>query len=350
MLLQDGSPCGLLNHLSRESALVAFHPAQKPCHTPEGPLEYSRGLDARLLNRRSYIQDVLVSVGAVPCGVGAGDGQLVLGTEHIPVLLDGVVLGCVASTLAASVVAQLRYLKASSNNFGVGKYRGRGKMTDTVFDQLKSSRLLLDPMMEIAFIPNTTSCGAYPGVYMFTQPGRMIRPVLQLGTNFVEWIGPMEQAFMEIACLSSDIRVNETTHLELHASVMLSQVASMTPFSDYNQSPRNMYQCQMGKQTMGTPAHALKHRTDNKLYRIQNTQAPVVQTRTQLDYSMDDYPQGCNAVVAVISYTGYDMEVPPCHVCSYLLLLSLSLPAMKLYAMCCVVLFSVHSLRSDRTP
>ena len=33
-----------------------------------------------------------------------------------------------------------------------------------------------------------------------------------------------------------------------------------------------MYQCQMGKQTMGTPAHAMKHRSDNKLYRIQNPQ------------------------------------------------------------------------------
>lgn len=34
---------------------------------------------------------------------------------------------------------------------------------------------------------------------------------------------------------------------------MLSVVASLTPYSDFNQSPRNMYQCQMGKQTMGTP-------------------------------------------------------------------------------------------------
>jgi DNA-directed RNA polymerase I subunit RPA2 len=109
---------------------------------------------------------------------------------------------------------------------------------------------------------------------------------------------------MEIACLEQDIRRGETTHIELDPAVMLSQVASMTPFSDYNQSPRNMYQCQMGKQTMGTPAHALRHRTDNKLYRIQNVQAPVVQNQAQRDYSMDDYPQGCNAVVAVISYTG----------------------------------------------
>ena len=43
------------------------------------------------------------------------------------------------------------------------------------------------------------------------------------------------------------------SHTEPGPGAMLSMVASMTPFSDYNQSPRNMYQCQMAKQTMGTP-------------------------------------------------------------------------------------------------
>ena len=43
------------------------------------------------------------------------------------------------------------------------------------------------------------------------------------------------------------------SHAETGTSAMLSVVASLTPYSDYNQSPRNMYQCQMGKQTMGTP-------------------------------------------------------------------------------------------------
>jgi len=82
----------------------------------------------------------------------------------------------------------------------------------------------------------------------------------------------------------------------------------LTPFSDQNQSPRNMYQCQMGKQTMGTPAHSLPYRVDNKLYRLQNPQAPVVQTATHAEYKMDEYPNGTNAVVAVLSYTGFDME------------------------------------------
>ena len=51
-----------------------------------------------------------------------------------------------------------------------------------------------------------------------------------------------------------------------------------------------MYQCQMGKQTMGTPAHALEYRCDNKMYRIQTPQAPIVQNGRQSAYKMDDYP------------------------------------------------------------
>ncbi len=55
---------------------------------------------------------------------------------------------------------------------------------------------------------------------------------------------------------------------------------------------------------MGTPAHALKQRADNKLFRIQNVQKPLVHTKAHMDFSMDQYPQGVNAVVAVISFTG----------------------------------------------
>lgn len=64
----------------------------------------------------------------------------------------------------------------------------------------------------------------------------------------------------------------------------------------------------MGKQSMGTPATALRHRTDNKLYRLQTGQTPVVRPELHNEYGMDSFPNGTNAVVAVISYTGYDME------------------------------------------
>jgi DNA-directed RNA polymerase I subunit RPA2 len=64
----------------------------------------------------------------------------------------------------------------------------------------------------------------------------------------------------------------------------------------------------MGKQTMGTPVHSWVHRTDTKLFRLQNPQAPLVQAEAQAEYGFDDYPSGANAIVAVIAYTGFDME------------------------------------------
>jgi DNA-directed RNA polymerase I subunit RPA2 len=284
----DGSPCGLLNHLSKEAAIISYPTHSHACTTSTGEVSNPFGVDLELINSRAYVSEILCSFGMISSGVGNGDGQVILRPNFVSVMLDGVVLGGVEERFCGNFVSQLRVMKVNSV---VIPTEGKD---------------CLDPTIEIAYIPKT-GVGAYPGVYLFTQAGRMIRPVTHLETGAVEWIGPMEQVYMEIACLVGDVR-SDTTHIEVDPAAMLSQIASLTPYSDYNQSPRNMYQCQMGKQTMGTPAHALKYRADNKLYRIQNIQAPVVQTVTHRDYHMDEYPQGVNAVVAVISYTGYDME------------------------------------------
>ena len=64
----------------------------------------------------------------------------------------------------------------------------------------------------------------------------------------------------------------------------------------------------MAKQTMGTPYHNHPYRMDNKVYRLLFPQAPLVRTANHTKFDFGLCPQGTNAVVAVISYTGYDME------------------------------------------
>jgi DNA-directed RNA polymerase I subunit RPA2 len=44
------------------------------------------------------------------------------------------------------------------------------------------------------------------------------------------------------------------------------------------------------------------------VFRIQSPQSPLVRNETYDRYLHDEYPLGSNAIVAVISYTGYDME------------------------------------------
>jgi len=134
------------------------------------------------------------------------------------------------------------------------------------------------------------------------------------GPPQIEMIGPFEQSTLQITSDESLARsvtsaLITETHAEVDPTNMLSVLASLTPFSDFNQSPRNMYQCQMGKQTMGTPAHSLLHRSDNKLYRILTPQSPLVSTKDyQRSLKLDPFAQGTNSVVAVVAYTGYDME------------------------------------------
>jgi DNA-directed RNA polymerase I subunit RPA2 len=323
----DGSPCGLLNHLAREVLTVAY-PTDKRAPTGPGgavgmdPSQDSHNKITKGIHEYMSTQDfkqLLVKIGMVPVGLGGSDGHAILNTlTHVSVSLDGILIGAVPHGVGANeFVRTLRVLKAT-----FGKGQGLSPL-DSSGDQLdlkekkkkkdkRGDNLFVNPFLEIAYFPPTeddvSNIHAFPGIYMFTSPGRLIRPVINLETKTLEYIGPMEQVHMEIACLSQDIH-DSTTHIETEPSVMLSQIAALTPYSDYNQSPRNMYQCQMGKQTMGTPAHALKMRgSDNKLYRIQNPQAPLVQNKAHRQYGMDNYPNGTNAVVCVIAYTGYDME------------------------------------------
>uniref|UniRef100_A0A8B9XH33 DNA-directed RNA polymerase n=1 Tax=Bos mutus grunniens TaxID=30521 RepID=A0A8B9XH33_BOSMU len=166
----------------------------------------------------------------------------------------------------------------------------------------------IPPWMEVALIPMTGKPSLYPGLYLFTTPCRLVRPVQNLELGKEELIGTMEQIFMNVAIFEDEVLAGVTTHQELFPHSLLSVIANFIPFSDHNQSPRNMYQCQMGKQTMGFPLLTFQDRSDNKLYRLQTPQSPLVRPYMYDYYDMDNYPIGTNAIVAVISYTGYDME------------------------------------------
>ena len=46
----------------------------------------------------------------------------------------------------------------------------------------------------------------------------------------------------------------------------------------------------------------------SQVYHIITPQAPIITNENYEKFAINDYPNGFNAVVAVLSYTGYDME------------------------------------------
>lgn len=52
--------------------------------------------------------------------------------------------------------------------------------------------------MEIALVPKKNVPAQYPGLYLFTNPARMMRPVMNLAAKKVEYIGTFEQIYLNI--------------------------------------------------------------------------------------------------------------------------------------------------------
>lgn len=70
-----------------------------------------------------------------------------------------------------------------------------------------------------------------------------------------------------------------TTHMEIAPFSILGVVAGTIPYPHHNQSPRNTYQCAMGKQAIGAIALNQTNRIDTVLQASWNPQRPLVQSK-----------------------------------------------------------------------
>ncbi|KAK9863933.1 hypothetical protein WJX84_006245 [Apatococcus fuscideae] len=128
-----------------------------------------------------------------------------------------------------------------------------------------------------------------------------------LRAGLIEWLDVNEENNSLIALYQTHMRP-ETTHLEIEPFTLLGVIAGLIPYPHHNQSPRNTYQCAMGKQAMGNIAFNQLARMDTLLYLLSYPQRPLLTTKTIELVGYDKLGAGQNATVAVMSYSGYDIE------------------------------------------
>jgi DNA-directed RNA polymerase II subunit RPB2 len=134
------------------------------------------------------------------------------------------------------------------------------------------------------------------------------------GHNLIEYIdaGETEQAmiamdapeFIKMPVAEAD----SYSHAEIHPCVILGSIASTIPFPDHNQSPRNAYQCAMGKQAMGVFAQNYQERFDALAHMLMYPNMPLVSPAMGKHYGAYSMPSGRNIVVAIMAYGGYNQE------------------------------------------
>ncbi len=98
------------------------------------------------------------------------------------------------------------------------------------------------------------------------------------------------------------------THLEIFPSAILGVGASIIPYPEHNQSPRNTYESAMAKQSLGFSTPLMNASTYVRQHFMLYPQTPVVSTKAINLLGLEERPTGQNAVVAVLPFEGYNIE------------------------------------------
>jgi DNA-directed RNA polymerase subunit B' len=98
------------------------------------------------------------------------------------------------------------------------------------------------------------------------------------------------------------------THVEISPSAILGICASIIPYAEHNQSPRNTYEAGMTKQALGLYASNFSFRTDRRSHILQAPQIPLVGSKSMDVIGFNDRPAGQNFIVAILSFMGYNIE------------------------------------------
>ena len=160
-------------------------------------------------------------------------------------------------------------------------------------------------------------------VQIFSDDGRLMRPVFTVegealrakekdGTDWdtlvskdlIRYVDNNEINNAVIAFHQNELSKYHNDYCEIAPAMMLGVMASIIPFPDHSQSPRNTYQSAMGKQAMSM--YALSHlvRADTVTHVLSYPQKPMVSTRVATMMGFSDMPSGINTVVAIACYSG----------------------------------------------
>jgi DNA-directed RNA polymerase II subunit RPB2 len=106
--------------------------------------------------------------------------------------------------------------------------------------------------------------------------------------------------------LSSDGK--QYTHVEIHPSLLMGVMGNQICFPENNPVARNVFGCGQAKQAASLYHSNYQVRIDKMGVIINNGEVPIVKSRYLDLINHEEHPCGFNAVVAIMSFNGYNVE------------------------------------------
>ena len=151
----------------------------------------------------------------------------------------------------------------------------------------------------------------YTGVESETNPARLDRFLKHKAV--VEYIDPSETENTLIAFNREDWENNPIkhplyTHMEIHGSFLFGVAGNHIIFAENNPLARDLFSCGQSRQACSMYHTNHQLRMDKTAVVLQSGQVPFVKTRYMEHVDHEENPYGENAIVAIMCYSGYNVE------------------------------------------
>ena len=127
--------------------------------------------------------------------------------------------------------------------------------------------------------------------------------------GFVDYIDTSEEERLLIANNASQLITNKYyTHIEILPSFILGVMGNSIIFPSNNPVTRNAFSCGQSKQAVSVYHTNYQFRMDKMSVVLNNGQIPLVKSKYLKYINNEENPYGVNTIVAIMSYTGYNVE------------------------------------------
>ena len=133
--------------------------------------------------------------------------------------------------------------------------------------------------------------------------------MLQQNKGIVDYIDTSEEEVALIATRPEQIKDNKFyTHSEIDPSLMFGVMGNSIIYPEANQLPRDVFSCGQSKQAVSLYHSNYQLRLDKMGVVLNYGQVPLIKSRYLQYICNEEQPYGVNAIVAIMSYTGYNVE------------------------------------------